>query len=463
MRTSEPSGCSGARVVRFIVQVELLAIVGAFATPADAAEIDRSLLDKPPPLTVPLHAPPLDAGLWVPPFEAWVSSEFGFVRERPTAASRLVSLLRQGDTVRVLACQPRCNALRGWALLEPRGAVPLANLRAGSLPSALASRGSAAQYVYGRVPRPGTPVFAEPRPTAARIRKERAEYRLAFVPDAQLEARGWLRRPDGGYMRKADIKMFTPSEFTGIRDPQGTIAFVRRKVALRPGAAARPPKDPSQIQWFARYDRLKVLGERGNRVEVAGGWVPRSLVRIVRPVVRPKGVGPQDRWLYVDLGDQVLTAYIGDKPALATLVSTGKAGTSTKTGKFVVYAKTVHSSMRGRGANPYYAEEVPHVLHYDAGRALHGAYWHDQFGIVKSHGCINLSPRDAAWLFDFVPPAIPAGWHAVLPQGWRDVPGPHRVGEPSTVVSVLVDKPGRRLTRPQAMAAVATAKAVALR
>ena len=49
------------------------------------------------------------------------------------------------------------------------------------------------------------------------------------------------------------------------------------------------------------------------------------------------------------------------------------------------------------------------------GVALHGAFWHSGFGLVRSHGCVNLSPADARWLFGFLSAPLPAGWHAVMP------------------------------------------------
>ena len=49
----------------------------------------------------------------------------------------------------------------------------------------------------------------------------------------------------------------------------------------------------------------------------------------------------------------------------------------------------------------YYLEDVPWILYYDGARALHGAYWHDHFGLRSSHGCVNLSPRDARWLYSY--------------------------------------------------------------
>ncbi|MSQ81773.1 MAG: murein L,D-transpeptidase [Myxococcales bacterium] len=379
-----------------------------------------------------------------PPFAAWIKSDFGYVRDKPTHASKLVALLRLGDSVKVVGCAPSCDVAHPWALLEPRGAVPLSHLRAGEPDAVAKMTGSSATYFYGRTPRARTPVFAKPDANSKVIRKEKAEFRLAFVPNAYLSEMGWVQRPDGGYMRKADLKLFTPSTFVGQKDPETPLAFVRRKVALRLPGQRKPPKIADQITWHARYDRLPVHGLRGDKVEVKGGWLPKSLVRIVNAVERPQGVSTSDRWLHVDLGQQFISAYEGDKMVYATLVSTGKSGrasTRTHTGRFELYGKTVHGSMRGKPWDDYYAEEVPYVMHFDGGRALHGAYWHDQFGIEKSHGCINLSPADAAWIFAWATPAVPAGWHNVLPTNWG---GP--------VVTVMVDSPNKRETKPRKLA-----------
>ena len=374
------------------------------------------------------------------PFTAWVRSDYAFVRDKTSHGSKLLALLRTGDTVTVSGCAPSCDAPRPWALLAPRGAVPLSELRAGEAPEAAARLGSKAVYFYGRVPRGSTPVYAAPEAKAKVLRRDKAEFRVAFVPNAYLGEQGWLQRPDGGYMKKTDVKLFTPSVFAGQVDPELPLAFVRRKVALRPEGQRKPPKDPALVVWHNRYDRLKISGIRGDKVSVAGGWLPKGLVRTVTPVQRPKGVETTGKWLHVELGQQVLAAYEGDKMVFATLISAGKSGrmsTRTHTGRFEVYGKTVHSTMRGKPWDDYYAEEVPHVMHFDGGRAFHGAYWHDQFGIEKSHGCINLSPADAAWLFRWIPPDTPDGWHNTLPVHW---------GGPT--VAVFVDKPNKRETTP---------------
>ena len=95
----------------------------------------------------------------------------------------------------------------------------------------------------------------------------------------------------------------------------------------------------------------------------------------------------------------------------------------------------MHSSMRGRPWDDYYAEEIPYVMHFYQGQALHGTYWHDQFGVEKSHGCINLSLADAKWLFEWVTPALPAGWHSIFPGSrdpavWLTIDKAHKVTRP---------------------------------
>ena len=49
----------------------------------------------------------------------------------------------------------------------------------------------------------------------------------------------------------------------------------------------------------------------------------------------------------------------------------------------------------------YYLEDVPWTMYYDEARALHGAYWHNGFGYARSHGCVNLGPGDALWLYNW--------------------------------------------------------------
>ena len=122
------------------------------------------------------------------------------------------------------------------------------------------------------------------------------------------------------------------------------------------------------------------------------------------------------RWVHVDLDEQVLTAYEGDELVFATLVSTGKVDHRTRVGLFPVFYKSIHADMRGVDpGDPYFVDEVPWIMFFRKGMALHGTFWHDAFGRTYSHGCVNLAFSDAKWLFDWSPPALPPGWHAIEP------------------------------------------------
>ncbi|MCA9623519.1 MAG: L,D-transpeptidase, partial [Myxococcales bacterium] len=66
-----------------------------------------------------------------------------------------------------------------------------------------------------------------------------------------------------------------------------------------------------------------------------------------------------------------------------------------------------------RGHGLFKLRDVPYIQYFHKNYALHAAYWHDVFGIARSHGCINLAPADALRVFKFTDPNVPEGWHGV--------------------------------------------------
>ncbi len=103
-------------------------------------------------------------------------------------------------------------------------------------------------------------------------------------------------------------------------------------------------------------------------------------------------------WIEIALSDQHLFAWSGKKQIFTAIVSTGKPATPTYTGIYTIQRKYPQDRMRGAD---YDIPDVPNVLYYDRGYALHGAYWHSNFGTPVSHGCINLPVNNAQWLFDW--------------------------------------------------------------
>jgi LysM repeat protein len=110
--------------------------------------------------------------------------------------------------------------------------------------------------------------------------------------------------------------------------------------------------------------------------------------------VSPGGGGT--RWIDVDLSSQTVRAYEGNTVVRSMVVSTGIAQYPTPVGRYQIYAKYPSVTMSGPG---YYLPGVPDTMFFYRGYALHGTYWHNNFGHPMSHGCVNLTRADAAWLY----------------------------------------------------------------
>ncbi|GBD08744.1 hypothetical protein HRbin22_00985 [Candidatus Thermoflexus japonica] len=120
-----------------------------------------------------------------------------------------------------------------------------------------------------------------------------------------------------------------------------------------------------------------------------------------RPLASPTPLsGPPfpGRWILVDLSDQELMAYEGETIVLRTKVSTGRPRTPTVIGTFRIYLKLRAQAMTGPG---YRLPNVPYVMYFYQGYALHGTYWHNNFGRPMSHGCVNLPTPIAEQLYQW--------------------------------------------------------------
>lgn len=114
------------------------------------------------------------------------------------------------------------------------------------------------------------------------------------------------------------------------------------------------------------------------------------------PIVDPGAGG--ERWVDVDLSEQRVYAYEGSTIVNTFVVSTGTWLHPTVSGRFKIYVKYHYADMSGPG---YYLPNVPNIMYFYSGYALHGTYWHSNFGVPMSHGCVNLSIPDSGWLFNW--------------------------------------------------------------
>jgi len=243
---------------------------------------------------------------------------------------------------------------------------------------------------------------------------------VAVVEQREANGARWARTSKDLWIAAADLVAARPSEFEGAAIEDGTmdVAWI---LADRASVFASPSPKGKPKGTRDRFQRVHVREESGPMVRIDdGAWL---LARdLSRPSVAPPPAEvtlPGERWIDVETATQTLVAYEGARPVFATLVSTGRTGESqTPPGVHRIWSKLLASTMGNvtTDANARYSlEDVPYVQFFDNGVALHGTYWHQDFGHARSHGCVNLAPRDARRLFAFTAPRLAAGWMAAYP------------------------------------------------
>ena len=154
-----------------------------------------------------------------------------------------------------------------------------------------------------------------------------------------------------------------------------------------------------------------------------GRWLDSAELWVAAvPGALPAWASKNVHWIDVGIINQVMILWEGQRPVYVTLVSTGRDGLgdprvtrSTPQGTFRIYQKHVTTTMDSNVAEEEFElRDVPWVMYFKGGYALHGAYWHDEFGRARSHGCVNLAPVDARFVFQWVNPQVPEHWHSVI-------------------------------------------------
>lgn len=267
-------------------------------------------------------------------------------------------------------------------------------------------------------------------------RMERGFY-VSLDREMQKGSRKYFRTQSNGFIPFKAINPVKPSEFHGVElteTLQLPIAFVMSKnnlayVANKQGKL-RPSKPPGYHYMFRVASTVEQGGTTFQCAEDGQCFKPADIARL-EPRPKPDGVADDEKWLDVDLASQTLIAYVGSKPVFATLVSTGRIkdeldplkNFETPTGEFRITSKHLTATMDGDHAidGPYSIEDVPYVMYFQLAYALHSAFWHNGFGRPRSHGCVNLAPADARWVFNFIEPVLPVPLHGVFPT--PDAPG----------------------------------------
>jgi len=251
-----------------------------------------------------------------------------------------------------------------------------------------------------------------------------------FVAGAGIETRAFrnfVRTVRGRYLKEAQLEQRQGTSFQGIElNAERTLPvawMVREARPFRPvtrdDGSSRLVSDenepPIARHTLLDWEKRERQGERIFHRLKDGRYLKHWFAAVAERIDPPAGVKDDQPWVHVNLTEQTLVAYVGKDPKYATLVSTGLDGHNTPEGTFTIRAKHVAATMSDIGADAaddrYSIEDVPWTQYFEGSIALHGAFWHERFGLQRSHGCVNLAPRDAHWLFNFTWPTVPDGWH----------------------------------------------------
>jgi hypothetical protein len=169
-------------------------------------------------------------------------------------------------------------------------------------------------------------------------------------------------------------------------------------------------------------------------------WLRHQDVTVVQKrTTFPDFVKDDLRWVDVSVSTGTLVLYEGKRAVFVTLVSVARELPSDSGGETQPASEGPRSIPLGTtsvkqkdltfvGKQPagfgeaFEVQDAPWALELSSGQLLHGAYWHDRFGIEHGAGSFELSPADAARVFRFVGPELPSGWHAVATNGSEATP-----------------------------------------
>lgn len=282
---------------------------------------------------------------------------------------------------------------------------------------------------------------------------------IAYADERQVGDQSWLLSADLLWIEKKQVTFYPEITFHGVELGAGIdlpVAFFRDAGShkYRRGATGKLEKSDER---FLRHDVVALSsqvviqnGERFFETRAGDGWVrereavlpvPRSVtpwgahvLRAGQPPPPPTNGGSasnqsQQTWLEVSVLGGWLLAFRGTRPVYATMVSAGRGGipqegkntleiAATPLGTFPISGKLATVTMSAPGE--YTHSDVPWTQNFQKPYAIHTAYWHDNWGNLQSGGCINVSPIDGKWLFDFSEPRLPQNWHAVR---WQPATG----------------------------------------
>ena len=259
-------------------------------------------------------------------------------------------------------------------------------------------------------------LYASPEDAILQTNKKRTlpgdEVYVSYVSTIRVNDRLAYEVEPGGWMSAEQLEEITPSAFVGIQLLENSTHKFGWVVESAFSFTFSPDtfRQKKSGHYYQRYQFFEVFSDyidaEGNYwYEIGEGeWISDEVFAIVRlQAASPEQVHRQ-RWIAVDLTQQNLVVYEDGQPVFATLISTGAQQGWTFAGTHTIYNTAEEYDLFSpdpKVIGNYFLEDVPWILFYESSWAIHGAYWHDSFGLPNSHGCVNFSMRDAGWLYDW--------------------------------------------------------------
>lgn len=256
---------------------------------------------------------------------------------------------------------------------------------------------------------------------------------VAFVNRVDVDSAHYVQIPDSfEWVRASPASVTTFQGLAFYRTPDHEFGWF----ADHTESHVAPSLESAQTgRQYYRNDVVEILGTgKGNEADWyqigINEWVlSRYVKKVTINTTPPEGV-TNNRWIEVNLYEQTLAVYENNQLIFATMIATGLDPFFTKPGLFQIQHKLDTERMTGAFeadlSDYYYLDKVPWTMYFDGARALHAAYWRTMFGFPQSHGCVNLSPGDAHYLYDW---AKEGDWVYVWDPSGQTPTDPAKYGE----------------------------------
>ncbi|MFO7740796.1 MAG: L,D-transpeptidase [Anaerolineae bacterium] len=272
-------------------------------------------------------------------------------------------------------------------------------------------------------------VRAEPSPSADPVswkkRDDVIPLHAAVVGEAPWPTNPVWYQTEGGYIHSGyvhPVEDAPQSEVISDVEAPGFWAEVSLPIAearWRPGS----PYVSYKLYYGTVYRVVRAVaddaGDWWYQLREGITWSPgpyvrsRSLRRIPPEQLAPISPGEPDKQLVISIRDQRLTCFEGERYVFHTPISSGVYGLGTPLGEFRILFQRHTSRMIGGGEDDRYdLPGVPFPVYFTwSGVAIHGTYWHNDYGRRHSHGCVNVTSEAARWIFRWVEPRVPYEVH----------------------------------------------------